>query len=75
MRQGGDGSVKGRAVFTRDERKRARETWPQVGAYEIIIPTHPYLPFTGSSLSARLQAEAARTTLEVLKRFILNPLR
>lgn len=73
IRQGTDGSAKGRAIFARGKHKRARETWAQVDAYQITIPARPYLPFTGSSVSATLQPEAERAILDVLERFVLDP--
>lgn len=74
VRQGADGSAKGRAVFAKDKHKRARETWSQVDAYQITIPARPYLPFTGSSVGATLQPEAGRAVMDVLTRFISEPL-
>lgn len=74
IRQGDEGSAKGRAVFAKDKHKRARETWAQVDAYQVTIPARPYLPFTGSSASATLQPEASRAVMDVLTRFLSEPL-
>lgn len=74
IRQGDEGSAKGRAVFAKDKHKRARETWAQVDAYQVTIPARPYLPFTGSSVSATLQPEASRAVMDVLLRFLSEPL-
>lgn len=41
MRQGDEGSAKGRAVFAKDRHKRAREQWSTVGPYQITIPARP----------------------------------
>lgn len=74
IRQGDEGSAKGRAVFAKDKHKRARETWAQVDAYQFTIPARPYLPFTGSSANATLQPEASRAVMDVLTRFLSEPL-
>ncbi|WP_418647274.1 phage virion morphogenesis protein [Thauera butanivorans] len=74
IRQGDEGSARGRAVFAKDKHKRARETWAQVDAYQVTIPARPYLPFTGSSVSATLQPEASRAVMDVLIRFLSEPL-
>lgn len=70
LRQGTEGSAKGRAVFARDTHKRARESWAEVGAHTITIPARPYLPFTGDATNAVLQPEAQRSVLDVLERTI-----
>lgn len=70
VRQGTEGSAKGRAMFAKDSHKRARESWHAVDAYQVTIPARPYLPFTGSSATATLQPEAARSVLETLTRFL-----
>lgn len=74
VRQGDEGSAKGRAVFAKDRHKRARETWNTVGPYQIKIPARPYLPFTGSGASAQLQPEAARSVLEAIQRMLADAL-
>ena len=70
LRQGTEGSAKGRAVFARDNQKRARESWAEIGAHTITIPARPYLPFTGDAASAVLQPEARRSILDILERTI-----
>ncbi len=70
VRQGAEGSAKGRAMFAKDSHKRVRESWHAVDAYQVTIPARPYLPFTGSSATATLQPEAARSVLETLTRFL-----
>ncbi len=75
VRQGDEGSAKGRASFAKDRHKRVRETWSTVGAYQIDIPARPYLPFTGSGASARLQPEAERSVLDAISRMLADVLR
>lgn len=70
VRQGTEGSAKGRAVFAKDSHKRVRESWHAVDAYQITIPARPYLPFTGTSAGATLQPEAARSVLDTLMRML-----
>lgn len=74
MRQGDEGSAKGRAVFAKDRHKRAREQWSTVGPYQITIPARPYLPFTGSGAAAQLQPEAARSVLDAISRMLADAL-
>ena len=74
LRQGDEGSAKGRAVFAKDRHKRAREQWSTVGPYQITIPARPYLPFTGSGASAQLQPEAARSVLDAISRMLADAL-
>lgn len=75
VRQGDEGSAKGRAVFAKDSHKRVRESWHAVDAYRITIPARPYLPFTGSAAGATLQPEAAQSVLDVVVRMLGDPLR
>lgn len=70
LRQGTEGSAKGRAVFARDSHKRARESWAEVGAYTITIPARPYLPFKGDPASALLQPKAERSIQDILARTV-----
>ena len=65
LRQGDEGSAKGRAVFAKDSHKRVLESWSEVEAYSITIPARPYLPFTGSSSDATIQPEAAESILDI----------
>lgn len=74
VRQGTEGSAKGRAVFAKDSHRRVRESWATVHAYEVTIPARPYLPFTGSAASATLQPEAEQSVLDVLTRFVSDAL-
>ncbi|KAI5914576.1 phage virion morphogenesis protein [Thauera sp. 2A1] len=74
VRQGDEGSAKGRAVFAKDRHKRVRETWNTVGPYQITIPARPYLPFTGSGPAARLQPEAERSVLDAIQRMLAEVL-
>lgn len=74
VRQGDEGRSKNLAVFAKDKHKRARESWAQVDAYQVTIPARPYLPFTGTSAGATLQPEAAQSVLDVLTRFLSEPL-
>lgn len=74
VRQGDEGSAKGWATSAKDRHKRARETWSTVGAYQIEIPARPYLPFTGSGASARLQPEAERSVLDAISRMLADVL-
>ncbi|NMG48987.1 phage virion morphogenesis protein [Azoarcus communis] len=74
VRQGTEGRMKNLAVFAKDKHKRVRESWAQVDAYQVTIPARPYLPFTGTSAGATLQPEAARSVMDVLTRFLSEPL-
>lgn len=77
VRQGKEGSAKGRAAFARENQnphKRFRESWATVDAYKIKIPARPYLPFTGSGPSARLQPEAERSVLDAIQRMLSDAL-
>ena len=74
VRQGTEGSAKGRATFAKDSHKRARESWSTSGPYQIEIPARPYLPFTGSGASARLQPEAERSVLDAISRMLADAL-
>lgn len=65
LRQGEEGSAKGRAVFAKDRHKSVAESWHEVEAYSITIPARPYLPFTGSSGDATIQPEAATSILDI----------
>lgn len=65
LRQGAEGSAKGRAVFAKDRHKSVLESWHEVEAYSITIPARPYLPFTGSSGDATIQPEAAASILDI----------
>lgn len=72
LRQGTEGSAKGRAVFARDTQKRARESWHQVDAHTITIPARPYLPFTGDPATAVLQPEARKSILDIVERMVTD---
>ena len=74
VRQGTEGRAKGRATFAKDSHKRARESWNTSGPYQIEIPARPYLPFTGSGASARLQPEAERSVLDAISRMLADVL-
>ena len=65
LRQGEEGSAKGRAVFAKNSHKSVAESWNEVEAYSITIPARPYLPFTGSSADATIQPEAAESILDI----------
>jgi phage virion morphogenesis protein len=70
VRQGTEGSAKGRAVFAKDTHKRARESWHTVEAYSITIPAREYLPFTMSGGSPQLQPEAEVAVLDIVTRLL-----
>lgn len=70
LRQGSEGSAKGRAVFAKDSHKSVLESWNEVKAYSIKIPGRPYLPYFGSGASATLQPEAATSILDVVETMI-----
>ncbi|WP_179233506.1 phage virion morphogenesis protein [Burkholderia sp. AU16741] len=48
------------AVFARYSHKRVRESWHEVGEYNVKIPARPYLPFSGPPNAPVLQPEAER---------------
>lgn len=70
LRQGSEGSAKGRAVFAKDSHKSVLESWNEVKAYSIKIPGRPYLPYFGSGANATLQPEAATSILDVVESMI-----
>ncbi|MBS0476840.1 MAG: phage virion morphogenesis protein [Proteobacteria bacterium] len=79
IRQGDEGSAKGRAVFARENgakaHKQFRETWHTVDAYQVTIPSRPYLPFTGTSAGATLQPEAAQSVLDAISSMLSDALK
>lgn len=75
LRQGTEGSAKGRAVFAKDSHKRVQEGWGTVDAYSINIPARPFLPFAGKPGSEVLQPETGRSLLAVLQDHLAKSLR
>jgi phage virion morphogenesis protein len=74
LRQGTDGSAKGRAQFAREKgsqpHKRYRESLVQVDAYQVEIPARPFLPFKAADSGASLQPEAEQTVSDILTKFL-----
>lgn len=75
LRQGAEGKGKNLAVFAKDSHKRARETWHEVAAYSVQIPSRPYLPFSGKPGSEVLQPEVERSLLDTLQRYLVDSFR
>lgn len=74
LRQGEEGSAKGRAVFAKDKHKSVLESWHEVEAYSITIPARPYLPFFGSPTDAIIQPEAAVSILDICEAMLADRL-
>ena len=74
LRQGSEGSAKGRSVFAKDNHKSVLESWNEVKAYSITIQARPYLPFFGSAENATLQPEAETSILDIVSDMISDRL-
>ncbi len=74
VRQGDEGRLKNLAVFAKENgskpHKLFRESWHQVDAYSVTIPSRPYLPFTGSSVGGTIQPEAANSILDIVAQMV-----